>query len=72
MTGALVRVVGDADLGCDPPTAGAVFTLHGTENLARVALSHPMLGAGHRAADDLTVDQLDALVGLGEEAGDGL
>jgi hypothetical protein len=72
MTGALVRVVGDADLGCDPPTAGAVFTLHGAENLARVALGHPMFGAGYRATDDLTVDQLGALVRVSDEVCDGV
>jgi hypothetical protein len=31
-----------------------------------------MLATGHGAADDLAVDELDALVGLGEQIGDGV
>jgi hypothetical protein len=31
-----------------------------------------MLSAGHRPADDLAIDQLDALVGVDEQVGDGL
>ncbi len=60
---ALVRLVGDADLGQDPPAAGACGAGEGAQFSPGTALDQAMLRTGHAAADDLAADQLDTLIG---------
>jgi len=62
MDRALVRLVGDADLGHDPPAARACGAGEGAQLGASVALNQAMLRAAHGPADDLAADQFDALV----------
>ena len=71
MAWAMVLVVLNADLGQNPPAAGATITKPLRLYLkAERGLRKPVLETRHRTSYDLAVDQFDALVALlGEEIG---
>jgi len=56
VTRALVRLVGNADLGGDPPAAWPGATGKGTQLGTGVALDNPVLEPRHRPPNDLAID----------------
>jgi len=72
MTRALVGLVGDTDLGGDPPAAGAGGPIRRTKLDAGSWLHAAVFAECHRPAHDLAVDQLDARFRASQQIGDGL
>jgi hypothetical protein len=60
--GAFVGLVGDADVGDDPPAVGAGAVCEWAEAAIGAALSLCVGEADHRPAHDIAADQLDAVL----------
>lgn len=61
VTWALVGLIGDADIGGDPPAARAGAAIQRSKVDAGTQLHGAGLALCNRPADDLTVDQLNSL-----------
>ncbi len=68
---ALVALVGDADLGEDPPAIRSAAAIERAELLARIALSTPVQRPRHGPAHDLAVDEFVVLVRTLQQIVDG-
>jgi hypothetical protein len=51
-----------ADFGHDPPAARTAFALKQLDFVGETRLNQSVLGARHRAPDDLAINQFDAFI----------